>query len=72
MIFDPFGMDRLSVLMPFWTRILQLLEVVIEGQEEIEIIHPRILHSDDVVLFEQVLGSLIELEKLEKVDRVVR
>ena len=55
-MFDPFGMDRLCVLVPFWTRGLKLLEVAIEGQGHVEIIHLRILHSHDVVMFEQVLN----------------
>ena len=40
-----------SVLLLLWTGILQLLEIVVEGQREVEHIRLRILHCDDVVLF---------------------
>ena len=64
-------MNCMSSLLPIGTGVLQLLEVVIEGQGEIELIHLRTLHSDDVVLFKQVLDSLVELSKLEELDWVI-
>ena len=60
-----------SVLLPLWTGMLQLLEIVSEGQGEVELICLRILHCDDVVLFKQVPNRVIEPPELEKVDRVL-
>ena len=71
MVLEPFGMNCMSLLLPLWAGVFQLLEGVSEGQGEFELICLSILHSDDVVLFEQVLDSLVELDKIEKLDRVV-
>ena len=43
----------------------------IEGQCHVELIDLRILHSDDVGLFKQVLNRLFVLDKLHKLDRSV-
>ena len=51
MMFKPVEMHGTRLLLPFSLGILQLLEVVTEGQGEIELICLSILHSDDVVLF---------------------
>ena len=42
-----------SALLPLWTGILQLLEVVVQGQGEVELIRHRVLHCGDVVFFKQ-------------------
>ena len=72
MVFDPFGVGRLCVLVPFRAPRLDLLEVVIEGQGQVELIHLRILHSHDVVLLEQVLNRLFDFDELEKVNWIIR
>ena len=62
-------MNGMSLLLKLRTCILQFLEVVVEGQGEIELIHLRILRSDDVVILEQVHNRLVELNNTGDFER---
>ena len=64
----PFSMVGLRVLLPFWAGFFQLLEIVIQREGDIELIHLRVLNCHYVVRFDQVIHRLVELHKLEYVN----
>ena len=61
----------LSVLLPFWTGLLQFLEVVIEAGGCTVLIRLDILNSHDVVRLNQVLSIDVEVNQLTHVRRVI-